>query len=234
MPIIKSIELRNYILQPGMHGQFTEFMNEIIVPRQEQLGGYMLAEYKLKGADDNFFWIRGFADMNARSKFLKDFYYSDYWKQHRNKTNSMLVDSYDVHLLKPLTIKGQSIDTTIGVNANELKRRTGITAINYYVTNNKRDKLIDVFVSRYLPALKNSGITSITLWISETAKNDYAPQHVFQDHNLLVTIAHYNDEAEYKEKMKLVSTTVDESTKKEMKSLATLTTQILYPALPGN
>lgn len=234
MPFIKSIELRNYILQPGMHGQFTEFMNEIIVPRQEQLGGYMLAEYKLKGGDDNFFWLRGFADMNARSKFLKDFYYSDYWKQHRNKTNSMLVDSYDVHLLKPLTVKGQSIDTTMGVNANELKRRTGITVINYYVTENKRDKLIELLVTSYLPLLKNSSINSITLWISETAKNDYAPQHVFQDHNLLVTIAHYKDEAEYKEKMKLVNTTVDESTKKEMKSLATLTTQVLYPVPPDN
>ena len=228
--IIKSVELRNYTLKQGMRTEFSSYMDRIIIPRQGELGGHLLNAFSLKGADDNYFWIRGFADMPTRSKFMKDFYYSDYWRKHAAECNSMLLDSYDVNLLKPLQIKGQSIDTVSGINIGAFKKPTGITVATYYTTNSQREKLIGLFASDYIPILKKAGINPITFLISESAVNDYLPQHVYQDKNLLVMIAHYKDEQEYTAQWKIVNTLTPESLKKIFNMLLVSSdSQILYP-----
>lgn len=99
--IVKSIELRNYTLLSGMRDQFSFYMDRVIIPKQGELGGHLMNAFSLNKADDHYVWIRGFEDMQSRSKFMKDFYYSDYWRKTAAECNSMLMDSYDVHLLNP-------------------------------------------------------------------------------------------------------------------------------------
>ncbi len=90
---IKIIELRNYLVRQGRRDEFINLFEENFVQSQNILGGYILGQYRVKGADDNFFWIRGFRDMPARYKFLNDFYYgSPAWKQHKSEANSMLLN----------------------------------------------------------------------------------------------------------------------------------------------
>lgn len=227
---VKSIELRNYTLKSGMRTQFSSYMDRIIIPRQGELGGYLLNAFSLKGADDNYFWIRGFADMQSRSKFMKDFYYSDYWRKHAAECNSMLLDSYDVHLLKPLQIKNQSIDTISGINIGALKKTTGMTVVTYYTTSHQREKLLALFARDYLSILNKAGIIPITFLISESAVNDYLPQHVYQDKNLLVMITHYKDEQEYAAQWKIVNALTQESLKRVLETmLVSSDSEVLYP-----
>lgn len=70
---IKVIELRNYLVRHGRRDEFINLFEENFVGSQNILGGHILGQYRVKGADDNFFWIRGFKDMPARYKFLKRF-----------------------------------------------------------------------------------------------------------------------------------------------------------------
>lgn len=168
---IKVIELRNYTIRRDQLSKFVEFMNRIIIPRQESQRGYVLNQFGLKGSDNNYVWMRGFHDMQTRSQFLKDFYSSEYWKQHRQETNSMLVNIEYIYLLRPLLIKDQTVDLEGSVSRDELKQTKDIAVINFYTTNQKRYQLIDLFTHEYLPALRKAGISDVQLWISEMATN---------------------------------------------------------------
>ncbi len=228
--LVKSIELRNYTLLPGTCAKFSSYMDRIIIPKQRELGGYLLNAFSLNDADDHYFWMRGFADMPSRSKFMKDFYYSDYWKKNAAECNSMLIDSYDVHLLKPLQIKDHEIDSTRGISIENFTQPTGITVITYYTTSNARQQLIDLFANDYLPILTEAGINPVTFLISESVVNDYLPQHVYQDKNLLVMITHFKDEQEYRACLKDAIVLTNTSMHiKLAELLMSVSTQILHP-----
>jgi hypothetical protein len=51
---------------------------------------------------DRFVWLRGFADMEARTQALEAFYGGPVWKEHGPAANATMVDHTDVLLLKPV------------------------------------------------------------------------------------------------------------------------------------
>lgn len=95
------IELRNYLIKLGLRDRFIHYFEENFIEPQEALNGYLLGQYRVKGADDNFFWIRGFKNMQERSHFLPTFYYGPVWKQHKEIANAMLANNDNVYLLQP-------------------------------------------------------------------------------------------------------------------------------------
>lgn len=129
-----------------------------------------------------------------------------------------------------MQIKGQSIDTVSGINIGKFKKPTGITVITYYTTNNQRHKLITLLANDYLPILNKAGITPVAFLISESAVNDYLPQHVYQDKNLVVMITHFKDVQEYVAQWKLLSVLTPDTLRKVVESmLVSSDSQILYP-----
>jgi hypothetical protein len=228
---IKVIELRNYLVRQGRRDQFINLFEENFVQSQNILGGYILGQYRVKGADDNFFWIRGFRDMPARYKFLNDFYYgSPSWKQHKSEANSMLLNNDNVHLLKPLNLKGDSNDAELSFNADWFGQEKGVAVVDFYTSNTKREKLIEFVKKKYAPILNNSKIEHASFWTSEMTPNDFTGLPVFQDKNLLVQITFYKNESEYKTKMKDVDSKMNDELKSEMADLVTIkNTLTVYP-----
>ncbi len=222
---IKVIELRNYLIKPGRRDEFINYFEENFIESQNELGGYTLGQYRVKGADDNFFWIRGFENMPARNKFLNDFYYGPFWKEHRNVPNSMLLNNDNVHLLKPLNVS----DST-GFNTNWFGKEKGIAVIDFYTSNTKLDKLIEFINKRYISILNSCGINNISFWISEISPNEFTALPVFQDSNLLVQISFYKDELEYQSKLAGIHETMNDELKTEMADLVTIkNTLTIYP-----
>ncbi len=219
---IKVIEFRNYITKPEMRDRFTDLFEKYFTESQNKIGGYTLGQFRLKGADDHFVWIRGFNDMESRSKFLPEFYGGDVWKEHRSEANSMLVNNDNVYLLKPLNPNG--------INSNEFRKEKGIVVIDFYIANTKLDKLITIFTNKYLMVLKNAGVTNTTLWVCELAENDFPRLPVFQDKNLMVAITCYRSEEDYQTKMRQVEAAVQPELKNELQDIITTkSTLILYP-----
>jgi hypothetical protein len=228
---VNVLELRNYVMkQTGQRDKFISYFEDNFIRSQNALGGYTLGQYRVKGADSNFFWIRGFENMTVRRKFLNGFYYGPVWKQHRAVPNSMLLNNDNVHLLKPL-IPDKNGDLKNGpFNSNEFGREKGIAVVDYYIANEKLDRLITFFEKTYLPLLHNNGIANCSLWISETTPNDFTPLPVFQDKNLLVTITYYADELDYQTKIKSVDSQLKDEARAEMHDVVTIkNTLILYP-----
>jgi hypothetical protein len=173
--------------------------------------------------------MRGFHDMQTRSQFLKDFYSSEYWKQHRKETNSMLKNIEYIYLLRPLVITDRTVDLAGSVSRDEPKQTKGIVVINFYMTNQKRGELIDFFAREYLPILRKAGISDTQLWISEMASNDFWLPAI-QDPNLLVVITRYQSEEAFQAKQRKADEQSNRAIKARLKELvASSESQIVYP-----
>ncbi len=196
-PTIKVLEVRDYILQPGKRSEFHTFFQRSIAPQQAALGAKMVPPFSLKDSADNFVWFRGFIDMASRSQFMKDFYYGEYWKTIRGETNRMLVDSYNVNLMKPVTIRNQEMDTTSGFSIQQLNPNGRVCVSEYFIAKTDRSELLRFLINDYVPHLSKAGMTSSSSWICESANNDYKPQHVYQEKKLVLLITFYNTEQEY-------------------------------------
>src|SRR5918997_3580455 len=120
---IRVLELRNYVTKPGQRDRFISYFETNFINSQNEIGGYILGQFRVKDADDNFFWIRGFTGMASRSRYLPEFYRGEFWKQRRNHANDMLINNDNVYLLKPLSLsEGQP---GAAVNSKEFGRRKG-------------------------------------------------------------------------------------------------------------
>jgi hypothetical protein len=224
---IRVLELRNYVAKPGQRDKFISYFETNFIDSQNALGGYILGQFRVKDADDNFFWIRGFNDMASRSRYLPEFYRSEFWKQRRNYVNNLLINNDNVYLLKPLSLSEDQPGAT--VNSNEFGKEKGVVVIDFYVANTRLKELIEFFKSKYLPFLKGNHI-STTSWVSELAENDFPGLPVFQDKNLLVTITPFKDEAEYRLKLKQMNAGPNQKLLTELREIVTTrTTVILHP-----
>jgi hypothetical protein len=216
------IELRDYVVKPGRRDEFIKLFEQHFTQSQNILGGYTLGQYTVKGADDHFFWIRGFRDMNARKKFLDDFYYgAPAWKEHKSEANSMLVNNDNVHLLQPLNLKGGSNEAAHSFSSNWFGQGKGIAVVDFYISNTKRDRLVEFVKQKYAVLFHDLKIAT-SFWTSEMTLNDFPALPVFQDRNLLVQITFYASETEYQTSMKAVAARMDEESKSEMAELVTI------------
>jgi hypothetical protein len=228
---IKVLELRNYLVRQGRRDEFINLFEENFVGSQNILGACILGQYRVKGAADNFFWIRAFRDMPARYKFLNDFYFgSPAWKQHKSEANSMLLNNDNVYLLQPLNLKDSSNDAESSFNTNWFGQEKGIAVVDFYISNTKREKLIEFIRKKYSSILNASKIENASFWTSETTPNDFTGLPVFQDKNLLVQITFYKNESEYQSKMKDAHFKMNDELKSEMADLVTIkNTLVIYP-----
>ncbi|HET9431919.1 MAG TPA: hypothetical protein VFO70_12120, partial [Chitinophagaceae bacterium] len=223
------IELRNYELKEGKREMFHHYFETNLIQPQMDLNGFPLGQYRIKGQENNFFWIRGFENMQTRSVFLPSFYYGAIWKQHRNSVNPMIANNDNVHLLRPLVLQNNSLEAGT-INSSQLRPGNRIAVIDYYISNTKLDQLLDLFSSKYLSLLEKAGIKEYTLWKSELTENDFPQLPVFQDKNLLVTIAFYKDESEYQEKLHKLESMIEENLRTALQDAITIrNTLILYP-----
>jgi hypothetical protein len=227
---IKVIELRDYLIKPGRRDEFINYFEENFIKSQNVLGGYTLGQYRVKGADDNFFWIRGFSDMAARNKFLNDFYYGPFWKSHKTLPNSLLLNNDNVHLLKPLNLNDSPHDADYSFSTNWFGLTKGIAVVDFYISNTKLNKLIEFVKATYVSIIHDAGAINTSFWISEEKPNDFPALPVFQDKNLLVQITFYKDELEYESKIKLIAAKMNEEQKTNFADLVTIkNTLIIYP-----
>ena len=98
--------------------------------------------------------------MESRSLFLKDFYFGPVWKKNRTAANEMIVNNDNVHLVKPLP--GLEAGSNELIDRESFNNNRGIAVLDYYLSNQKRSKLIQLLRQCYLPAMRKAGIDKIS------------------------------------------------------------------------
>jgi hypothetical protein len=196
---VNVLELRNYLLNPATTDKFIRYFNDHFVDSQNALQGHVLGTFTVEDHDDRFFWMRGFNNMAVRGDFLRAFYDGPIWKGYGKDANKMMIDSDQVHLLRPLQSSPADKSNVDALNSNAKK----FIVIDYYFAKDGQlENLINLFKREYLPALQQQALHP-SLWVTEMSENNYPRLPVIQDKNLLVAILSFSDEAEYRLKSKL-------------------------------
>jgi len=224
------LELRNYLIKHGQRERFIGYFEENFIQPQESLNAHLLGQYRVKGAEDNFCWLRGFKDMGERSRFLPAFYYGSFWKAHKQVANEMLANNDNVYLLKPLLLYHDSLESATYISHLKLLPTRGITVVDFYIANTKLDQLLALFAKEYIPLLQKLRMPEPSLWTSVLEENDFPRLPVFQDKNLLVAISFYSSEPVYEQAMKKLASNMTEELQARFQDLVTIkNTLILYP-----
>ncbi len=96
------VELRRYVIKPGERENFANSFESYFPESFEQLGAIAVGDSLERKNQSNFLWIRGFHNMDDRAKINALFYYGPLWKEHKATLNSLMIDSDNVLLLKPV------------------------------------------------------------------------------------------------------------------------------------
>ncbi|MFE0089211.1 NIPSNAP family protein [Streptomyces sp. NPDC058991] len=100
------VELRQYTLHPGRRDVLVDLFDREFVESQEAVGATVLGQFRDLDDPDRFVWLRGFQDMQRRAEALESFYHGPVWQAHRDEANATMVDSDDVLLLRPASVRG--------------------------------------------------------------------------------------------------------------------------------
>ena len=89
------VELRRYTLHPGARDTLVRLFDAHFVEGQERCGMRIIGQFRDLDDPDRFVWLRGFADMEARTRALEAFYGGPVWKEHGPAANATMVDHTD-------------------------------------------------------------------------------------------------------------------------------------------
>jgi len=97
------IEFRRYTIRDGEREHFAQYFESYFPEAFQQLGAIAVGQFLERGNDSRFTWLRGFHNMDDRAKVNALFYYGPLWKEHAATLNSLMIDSDNVLLLRPLS-----------------------------------------------------------------------------------------------------------------------------------
>jgi hypothetical protein len=97
------IEFRRYTIRDGEREHFAQYFESYFPEAFQQLGAVAIGQFLERGNDFRYTWLRAFHDMDDRAKVNALFYYGPLWKEHAATLNSLMTDSDNVLLLRPLS-----------------------------------------------------------------------------------------------------------------------------------
>ena len=95
------VELRQYTLRPGRREVLVELFDAKLIESQEAVGISVIGQFRDLDRPDRFVWLRGFENLDERTRSLGEFYGGPVWRAHSAEANATMVDTDDVLLLRP-------------------------------------------------------------------------------------------------------------------------------------
>jgi hypothetical protein len=99
------IEFRRYTVKEGEREHFAEYFESYFPEAFQQMGAILFGQFFERKNPVAFTWIRGFKNNDARAVVNAGFYYGPLWREHASTRNSLMVDSDNVFLLRPLSLE---------------------------------------------------------------------------------------------------------------------------------
>lgn len=97
------VEFRRYTIREGERERFAEYFESYFPEAFQQLGAIAVGQFLERGDNSRFMWLRAFHNMDDRAKTNALFYYGPLWREHAATLNSLMIDSDNVLLLRPLS-----------------------------------------------------------------------------------------------------------------------------------
>jgi hypothetical protein len=97
------IEFRRYTVKEGEREHFAKYFETYFPEAFQQMGAILFGQFFERKNPVGFTWMRGFKNTDARAVINAGFYYGPLWREHASTMNSLMVDSDNVLLLRPLS-----------------------------------------------------------------------------------------------------------------------------------
>lgn len=192
-------ELRQYALKPGRRDDLIALFEEHFIEGQEAEGMRIIGQFRNRNNPDQFVWMRGFADMEARRKALEGFYFGPIWKEQRAAANDTIIDSDNVLLLKPARTASNFRFDAVDRPAMDAKGpQGGIVIASVYAFDAPIDtKFVDFFETKIAPALGDAGATLLGYFVTEPSANTFPQLPVREGEHVFIWLASFAGDAAY-------------------------------------
>lgn len=191
------VELRRYTLHPGARDTLIELFDREFVESQEAVGMAVMGQFREPAAPDRFVWLRGFPGMAARRESLAAFYGGPVWQRHRDAANATMIDSDDVHLLRPawpgagLAMAGRRR----AAGPVRMALPGGVHIAVFPLHEPASDDLLHACRERLAAGLQRAGAEVLGWYVSEEAPNDFPRLPVHTGRPVLVGVVRVDDPA---------------------------------------
>lgn len=148
---------------------------------------------------EQFVWLRGFPDMEARRQALQGFYSGPIWQEHRSGANDTMIDSDNVLLLKPVRAASSFRFDPVDRPAMGAQGTAGgiIIATVYAFDAPVGSPFVDFFEAQIAPVLCAAGAALLGYYVTEPAENTFPQLPVREGEHAFVWFASFADEEAY-------------------------------------
>jgi hypothetical protein len=190
------VELRQYTLHDGARERLIDLFEREFIESQEALGMRVVGPFRDLEDPKRFVWLRGFPDMDERSRMLSAFYDGPVWRVHRDAANATMIDSDNVLLLRPCARPdGGTLGNGAGMGSfgRDALVDALIVANIHYVDRSAINEFTQFFEKTMRPALTNTGAEVIAAFETEAARNTFPRLPVREDETVLIWLAAFRD-----------------------------------------
>jgi hypothetical protein len=192
------VELRQYTLHSGKRDTLIDIFDREFVETQEAVGIQVIGQFCNLDDADQFVWLRGFNDMEAREQSLNAFYSGPVWKEHRDMANATMIDSDNVLLLRlPRPNSGFTLNGNRPPLGSSAKQDGFITATIYYFDATVKSDFIRYFEDSMQPILTLAGAKVLACFVTEDGPNTFPALPVREGEHVFVWFAGFRDEEAY-------------------------------------
>jgi len=189
------VEFRQYTLHPGRRDDLIGLFERELIEPQETAGMALVGQFRDLDDPDRFVWLGGFLDMETRAEALGRFYYGPVWKEHSAAANATMIDSDNVLLLRPVSMRS-------GFPAPALRRPPAghaalppslVTATLSYRDRPFAQAFTAFFTSQVAPAMSQTGAAPLACLHTEPAENTFPALPVRIGENVFVWFSRFTD-----------------------------------------
>jgi NIPSNAP len=182
------VELRQYTLRPGRRDDLVTLFDREFVESQQELGMTVLGQFRDLDRPDRFVWLRGFPDMAARLRGLREFYGGPVWQEHGPAANDTMLDWDDVLLLRKIVSPPPQAGRGVGV----------LTATLWF-----RDRPFDAEFTAWFAEQDTGAVVALS---TEYTANDFPALPVREGEHAFVWFARHDDAVEVPPRFGVTST----------------------------
>jgi hypothetical protein len=187
------IEFRRYIIKKGEREHFAEYFESYFPEAFQQMGAIAFGQFFERKNPVAFTWMRGFKNTDARAIINANFYYGPLWREHASTMNSLMVDSDNVLLLRPLSPE-QGVPVLPSVDpVKEEKGAQGVVVAQIFAV---KPNNVDAFARQaeaILASYRAAGVRRAGVLVTLDAPNNFPQLPVRTDGPYLVWLGIVED-----------------------------------------
>src|SRR5437763_7217431 len=205
------IEFRRYTIKEGQRENFIRYFETYFPEAFQQLGALALGQFRERGNASGFVWLRGFHTRFDRPIVNGAFYFGPLWREHSLKMNSLMKDSDNVLLLRPL-----APDTEVTVlpavdPVTEKNGAMGIAVAQILSLKNQPDEILSAKLRRTFSSYRLPGVRETGILVTLDTPNNFPQLPVRNDGPFLVWLGILRDEESLKESFTAAAQRVGET-----------------------